>query len=138
VIQLRTNYRSGEMLSLNEISMAVNAGDAGRPWPCSGNPLRALAWEPLPPANLLKAALRDAVVSHYGEVLKSASPAAALAALGKFRILCAVREGPFGTDRHQPARRGDSRGRRTHRTGQNEIRKLRGQTADGDGETITG
>jgi len=30
--------------------------------------------------------------------LKSASPAAALTALGKFRILCAVREGPYGTE----------------------------------------
>jgi exodeoxyribonuclease V alpha subunit len=52
----------------------------------------------LPSAKLLKAALREAVVSHYGDVLKSASPAAALAALGKFRILCAVHEGPFGTE----------------------------------------
>jgi exodeoxyribonuclease V alpha subunit len=58
----------------------------------------ALVWQPLPPEKLLKAALRDAVVSHFGEVLKSATPAAALAALGKFRILCAVREGPFGTE----------------------------------------
>ena len=38
------------------------------------------------------------MVSHYGAVLKAATPAAALAALGKFRILCAVREGPFGTE----------------------------------------
>jgi exodeoxyribonuclease V alpha subunit len=98
VIQLRTNYRSGEMVSLNEISVSVNAGDANTAMQLLRQPTAALAWQPLPPAKLLKAALRDAVVSHYGEVLKSATPAEALAALGKFRILCAVREGPFGTE----------------------------------------
>jgi exodeoxyribonuclease V alpha subunit len=98
VIQLRTNYRSGETVALNEISLAVNEGDVGKTMDLLRQTSAALAWQPLPSANLLKAALRDAVVSHYGDVLKSASPAAALAALGKFRILCAVREGPFGTE----------------------------------------
>ena len=99
VIQLHTNYRSGEMISLNEISVAVNNGDADAAMKLlQQTNTAALAWQPLPAAKLLKAALRDAVVSHYGEVLKSATPAAALAALGKFRILCAVREGPFGTE----------------------------------------
>jgi len=98
VVQLRTNYRSGEMISLNEISLAVNEGNAGRAMDLLRQPAAALAWQPLPSAKMLKAALRDAVVSHYGDVLKSATPAEALAALGKFRILCAVREGPFGTE----------------------------------------
>jgi exodeoxyribonuclease V alpha subunit len=98
VIQLRTNYRSGETVALNEISLAVNEGDVGKTMDLLRQPSAALAWQPLPPEKLLKAALRDAVVSHFGEVLKSATPAAALAALGKFRILCAVREGPFGTE----------------------------------------
>ncbi len=99
VVQLQTNYRSGEMISLNEISDAVNVGDAERAMDfLRQTKSNALAWQPLPPAKLLKVALRDAVVSHFGEVLKSATPAEALAALGKFRILCAVREGPFGTE----------------------------------------
>jgi exodeoxyribonuclease V alpha subunit len=98
VIQLRTNFRSGEMILLNEIGLAMNTGDADAAMRLLRQPAAALAWQPLPPAKLLKTALRDAVVSHYGEVLKSASPATALAALGKFRILCAVREGPFGTE----------------------------------------
>ena len=97
VIQLRTNYRSGEMEVLSDLSLAVNAGDATRAMALLRSSSGALTWEPLPPAKKLKAALRDALVTYYGEVLKSASPAAALAALGKFRILCAVREGPYGT-----------------------------------------
>ena len=98
VIQLETNHRSGEMIALNEISRAVNAGDAAKAMDVLLQPVAALTWQPLPPAHSLKAALHEAVVAHYGEVLKSASPAAALAALGKFRILCAVREGRFGTE----------------------------------------
>ncbi len=98
VIQLRTNFRSGETIALNEISVAVNAGDAPAAMKLLQQPAAALAWQPLPSAKMLKAALRKAVVSHYGDVLKSATPAEALAALEKFRILCAVREGPFGTE----------------------------------------
>lgn len=98
VIQLRTNFRSGETIALNEISAFVNAGDASGAVQLLQQPAAALAWQPLPAAKILKAALRDAVVSHYGDVLKSATPAAALAALGIFRILCAVREGPLGTE----------------------------------------
>jgi len=98
VIQLQTNYRSGERILLNEISGAVNAGDASGAMKLLQQPAAALAWQPLPSTKILKAALRAAVVSHYGAVLKAATPAAALAALGKFRILCAVREGPFGTE----------------------------------------
>jgi exodeoxyribonuclease V alpha subunit len=98
VIQLRTNYRSGEMTTLNNLSQAVNDGDADRAIELLRQSTVALAWQPLPPAKMLKAALRDAVIAHYGNVLKSAAPAAALTRLGKFRILCAVREGPYGTD----------------------------------------
>jgi exodeoxyribonuclease V alpha subunit len=99
VIQLHTNYRSGEMAALNEISVAVNAGDADAAMKLlQQTNAAAVAWQPLLSAKLLKTALREAVVSYYGDVLKSASPAAALAALGKFRILCAVREGSFGTE----------------------------------------
>ncbi len=98
VVQLRANHRSGGMKLLTDISVAVNAGDADRTMDLLRQPATALAWQPLPPAKMLKAVLREAVVTHYGDVLKSQSPAAALAALGKFRILCAVREGPFGTE----------------------------------------
>ena len=97
VLQLQMNYRSGELILLNEISIAVNKGDADKTMKLlQQSTTAALAWEPLPTKDLLKAALRKTVVSHFGEVLKSASPAEALVALGKFRILCAVREGPFG------------------------------------------
>jgi exodeoxyribonuclease V alpha subunit len=98
VIQLRTNHRSGAMVSLNEISLAVNEGNDAKAMELLQKSDDALAWQPLPSAKLLKTALRDTVISHYGEVLKAATPAAALATLGKFRILCAVREGPFGTE----------------------------------------
>jgi exodeoxyribonuclease V alpha subunit len=98
VIQLQTNFRSGESVLLNEISLAVNSGGADAALKLLRKPSAAPAWQPLPTAKSLKAALRDAVVENFGAVLQAGSPEAALAALEKFRILCAVREGPFGTE----------------------------------------
>ena len=44
----------------------------------------------------LKEALRARVTAGFGEFLKASDPLAALSALASFRILCALREGPFG------------------------------------------
>ena len=100
VVQLGKNYRSGETAALHAVSAAVNAGDATR----AGDLLReftaasgAVAWQPLPAPGQLEDALRTTVISHYGPVLQAASATEALRALGRFRILCAVREGPYGT-----------------------------------------
>jgi exodeoxyribonuclease V alpha subunit len=100
VVQLGRNFRSGETAALHAVSAAVNAGDAAR----SCELLReftatdaAIGWQPLPAAAQLKDALRTTVISHYGPVLQAASATEALRALGRFRILCAVREGPYGT-----------------------------------------
>jgi exodeoxyribonuclease V alpha subunit len=100
VAQLRTNFRSGETAAIQAASTAVNAGDAARTcellreFSATG---AAVGWEPLPAPARLKEALRAAVRSHYGPVLNADSPADALHGLERFRILCGVREGPFGT-----------------------------------------
>jgi len=100
VVQLRTNFRSGETAGLSAIGTAVNAGDAARTCELlreSSATGAAVAWQSLPSPGQLKDALRVAITSHYGPVLQAASAADALSALGRFRILCAVREGPYGT-----------------------------------------
>ena len=40
--------------------------------------------------------MRDRVTAGFSEFLKASDPLEALAALARFRILCALREGPFG------------------------------------------
>ena len=65
---------------------AVAAGDAGHP------DARRLDLD----AAGLAAFIAGFVVPRHRAVLAAADPAAALAALGRYRVLCAVHEGPFG------------------------------------------
>jgi exodeoxyribonuclease V alpha subunit len=100
VVQLHVNYRSGEALALHTLSTAVNAGASSEVLKLlqnAGADSSALAWQTLPHRQQLKNVLRGAVRLYYRPVLEAASPKEALEALGRFRILCAVREGPFGT-----------------------------------------
>jgi exodeoxyribonuclease V alpha subunit len=98
VVQLNVNYRSGEAVALHDVSMAVNVGDASKVVSllrkADG---KTVSWQGLPPRQQLKNVLRDTVRSFYLPVLQAPSPQEALQALGRFRILCAVREGPYGT-----------------------------------------
>lgn len=55
-----------------------------------------LVSRPLPRRAQLKAALRARVTAGFSDFLKASDPLAALAALTRFRILCALRDGPFG------------------------------------------
>jgi len=99
VVQLRTNYRSGEATALQDLSIAVNEGNALAALRVLRKPAEAnvvVALKALPQPKDLKKVLRDAVLAHYGPLLKAGSAAEALTALGRFRILCAVREGPYG------------------------------------------
>lgn len=98
-VQLQVNRRTGEAKVLNQLSISVNAGDAAevahtlRKGGANGTPV---AWEPLPVRHELKHALKAAVLGHYAAVLEAAGPKEALDGFGHFRILCAVREGPYG------------------------------------------
>ena len=98
-VQLLVNHRSGEAVALHTLSTAVNAGGSAEVVafvPSAGAGGTPVAWQPLPQRRDLKQALREAVCAYYRPVLQAASPQAALQALGRFRILCAVREGPYG------------------------------------------
>ena len=98
VVQLERNYRFGSKNGLLALSRVVNAGDASAAMELlsSAGAGAAIASRPLPARSQLKAALRERVIAEFGPVLDAPDPAAALAALGRFRILCALREGPLG------------------------------------------
>ena len=100
VVQLRKNYRFGEQSGIYRLSNAINEGraeDALRILKDSGtNAAADLISTPLPRRGELKEALRARVTAGFNEFLKASDPVAALAALARFRILCALREGPFG------------------------------------------
>ncbi|HOX02144.1 MAG TPA: exodeoxyribonuclease V subunit alpha [Verrucomicrobiota bacterium] len=49
-----------------------------------------------PDPRAIRKTIRDLVAEHYVPAIEAASPEKALEALARFRILCAVREGPYG------------------------------------------
>jgi exodeoxyribonuclease V alpha subunit len=100
VVQLRKNYRFGEPSAIYRLSNAINDGRTEAALTiirdCANDSASDLAFAVLPRRAELKAALRGPVTAGFRDFLKASDPLEALAALARFRVLCALREGPFG------------------------------------------
>lgn len=97
-VHLKKSYRFGEESGIRQISQAINRGDAEAVYTLLENrSFDDTALKPLPPPHELVDALRPEILSGYGAYLKHLDdPGAAHAAFEKFRVLCALREGPYG------------------------------------------
>jgi exodeoxyribonuclease V alpha subunit len=102
IVELRKNYRFGQESGIYELSQAVNDGDADRAidvlQKASGAAGSQAVWKILPEPSALKAALKATVLDNYTPYLKAAGPAEAMQRFGHFRILCALRGGPYGVE----------------------------------------
>ena len=96
---LRKSYRFDDQSGIGALARAVNAGSGADALATLIN--GRYADIALHPAGERRSAARiaEAALEHYREYLEAESPEAALAAFGRFRILCALREGPFGVAR---------------------------------------
>jgi len=99
IAELRKSWRFDEQSGIGHVSRAVREGDAGKTLKLLGNGVWSdLSWRSLPRPRELRDVLKPLVLAHYGGVLKSGSVHRAFRAFNAFRILCAVREGPYGVD----------------------------------------
>ncbi len=95
IVELRHNYRFGPESGIGKLSMAVNEGS---------DCLEILASEvhedirftTLPAPGALKQKLRNAVIRGYRPCLVARDFQDCLNMFGTFKILCAIREGPYG------------------------------------------
>lgn len=96
VVELKRNWRFAAEDGPQILSRAVNAGDIGS----ALAELRRTpsAWRALPRPAELPAALREIVLCGFGDALRERDPVAALNTLNRFRLLAAVRRGPFGIE----------------------------------------
>jgi exodeoxyribonuclease V alpha subunit len=96
VVELQKNWRFAAGVEIHTLSRAVNTGDAA----AALDRLRAAPalWQPLPPPGELPAALRTRILEDYGTAVRERDPAAAMARFNRFRILTAVRRGPYGVE----------------------------------------
>ena len=75
----------------------MNSGDGDLAWSLvTGGEYEDIQWRRLPPARGLHQALRERVIGGFGDTLKTSDPKGMFGLLDRFRILCALRDGPYG------------------------------------------
>jgi exodeoxyribonuclease V alpha subunit len=97
IVHLRKNYRFASGGGIAELSSAVNRGDwlSSRTllWEASNGDI---AWRELPSRDSLRPALKETVLEGFRGAFDSPDAERVSGGLDQFRILCALREGPFG------------------------------------------
>ena len=98
IVLLRQSYRFAETSGIARASREINAGNGKAALAVlESEAFPDARWRPLPRPEELARALRDAVLSGYRPYLACLDdPEADLTAFDRFRILAALRQGPFG------------------------------------------
>lgn len=89
IVELEVSHRFDATSPIGRLAVAIRDGDVE-------GAVRAAAARPAPAEGRLSPSLRDAVIEGYRPLFEAQRPAEALAALDRFRLLCAHRRGPFG------------------------------------------
>jgi exodeoxyribonuclease V alpha subunit len=99
LVILKRNYRFGSESGIGGLGSTIRDGKGGEALDrLMGDSSPDLKWRRSPPSSGMKAVLAEAVMAGYGRFLSSSSPEEVLAAFDCFRILCAVRKGPYGVE----------------------------------------
>jgi len=93
---LSKNYRFGNENAIYRLSSAVRGGNADEALGVLGEDSAELSSSMLPPAAQLVRQLEELVFEQYKGYLVEKDPLKALDQFARFRVLCALREGPFG------------------------------------------
>jgi exodeoxyribonuclease V alpha subunit len=97
IVTLRKSYRFPEESGIAIVSRAVNEGEGD--WArehIKGGEYKDVQWRALPPFRDLARAIRKRVLQGFGDYLKAGKPEEIYQFFDRFRILCALREGPYG------------------------------------------
>jgi len=99
-VHLSKNYRFGDSSGIYAAAMAVNQGNSDKALEIidNVNKYTDITWKNVLNISNIKADLNN-IISHQIKYLKfDNNPRRALMALSHFRILCAVRKGPYGVE----------------------------------------
>ncbi|MEW5755994.1 MAG: exodeoxyribonuclease V subunit alpha [Pseudomonadota bacterium] len=98
IVLLRTSYRFDANSGIGALAQSVNQGDARAAFALFNDLLyQDLEWQPLTRTSI--DALLAKVAEGFRHYLQAGSPVEALQRFNGFRVLCALREGPFGVAR---------------------------------------
>lgn len=99
VTLLLQNFRFGNRSAIFGLCQAVRKGDvAGAREILQDSGRSDVQWSPLPSPGELKEKLRPMVVERLGPLVGLKDPGAALDAFGRFQIVTALRQGPYGKE----------------------------------------
>ncbi|MEW6665761.1 MAG: exodeoxyribonuclease V subunit alpha [Thermodesulfobacteriota bacterium] len=97
VAHLSRSYRFGPGSGISALSRAVNQGDGALSLGLmKEGGYGDIRWRTLPSIKALARNLREGVLAGFGDVFRSGHAGEVHAVLDRFRVLCALREGPFG------------------------------------------
>ena len=99
IIQLKKSFRFGPSSGISEVSRIVNEGDSAKAF----NLLKSssyddIAWRELPRPEMLPSALKEHIIAGFAPYLKERDHARIFDLFSWMRLLCAVREGPYGVN----------------------------------------
>jgi exodeoxyribonuclease V alpha subunit len=94
---LRRSYRFGAESGIGQLSRSIQAGDRDAANQLlNARSLPDVVWEEVSDVSALQKRLERWILEAYSGSLQAASPAEAFTLFVRSRILCAVRQGPFG------------------------------------------
>lgn len=97
VVQLKKSYRFGANSGPGVVSRAVNNGDGNLALTIiKSSEFNDIRWNRLPTPDGLRTSIRETVIRVCKPYLKADDPAEIFRLFGQFRLLCALRKGPYG------------------------------------------
>jgi len=97
IVQLTRSYRFGETSGIASGSRSVNEGDADTALKILQDTRHGdLRWSSVPSPKSLSRALKDRGLEEFHYLFRVSDPQKAFEQLDRFRILCALRQGPYG------------------------------------------
>ncbi len=96
MVELKKSYRFSGSSSIRELSRAVNLGDIETAFSLLNKNNDQISWEKIEKPRDLTRAISKLIIDGYSGYLKESDPARALERFNHFKILCAVKIGPFG------------------------------------------
>jgi exodeoxyribonuclease V alpha subunit len=98
IVQLRDSFRFGREGGISALSRAVNRGRADLSVELLQNDgCKNVRWKTLPRPHAFFHAIREAILRGFGDYLRAiGSPEEIFNRFARFRVLCALRQGPYG------------------------------------------
>ena len=99
IVQLIRSYRFSDESGIASASRLINEGHADAALQIlKGAAAGDVRWRPLPSPGSLPRALKDRGLEEFHDLFRVSDPEKAFEQLGRFRMVCALRQGPFGVN----------------------------------------